>query len=394
MQDCTRLGVRSIDDKRRFMALADDVKRQLQSKATVSQQPSIKRTLATTPPHASTARKRQHVIPPSSLPSDKQARRMTIAPQTVQRANITRTGISSSITTAATSVNSNASSATATTTVTANLRNNRRLSYLPRQHRSPIRQAQQRSPIRQPQHRSPIRKPNTASSSSAHSPIRKPTTATTAAAAAAASLPHSPVRRPITSSSGSSPLRPSTNSKTPPKMPKFIEESGIEVKPAEEPVQIQKQPTRYLDAYGIPVNVPSRQRRLSNDGISGSSPATGTAIMSFEEYIRARANKTTMQSSSASNNGNSDLHQRIRVCVRKRPLSKKEINHGEMDVAPVVSARTIQINAPRLVVQMHNTHIIHGLIYLLGHVWISLDLQNSIRLHSMMSLIVALQTLM
>ncbi|CDH57932.1 sam domain-containing protein [Lichtheimia corymbifera JMRC:FSU:9682] len=333
MQDCTRLGVRSIDDKRRFMALADDVKRQLQSKATVSQHTPIKRSSATTPPHTSTARKRQHVIPPS----EKQARRMTIAPQTVQRANITRTGIPSSIT----AVNSNASSTT-TTTTTTNARNNRRLSYLPRQHRSPI---------RQPQHRSPIRKPNTASSSSAHSPIRKSTTTATtaaaAAAAAAASLPHSPIRRPITSSPGSSPLRPTTNSKTPPKMPKFMEESGVEVKPAEEPVQVQKQPTRYLDAYGIPVNAPPRQRRLSNDGLSGSSPATGTSIMSFEEYIRARANKTTIQASSGANNGNSDLHQRIRVCVRKRPLSKKEINHGEMDVAPVVSARTIQINAPR-----------------------------------------------
>lgn len=330
MQDCTRLGVRSIDDKRRFMALADDVKRQLQSKATVSQHAPIKRSSATTPPHTSVARKRQHVIPASSLPSEKQARRMTIAPQTVQRANITRAGIASSIT----AVNNSNASSTTTTTTTTNARNNRRLSYLPRQHRSPI---------RQPQHRSPIRKPNTASSSSAHSPIRKSTTTV------AASLPHSPIRRPITSSSGSSPLRPTTNSKTPPKLPKFMEETGVEVKPAEEPVQVQKQPTRYLDAYGIPVNAPPRQRRLSNDGLPGSSSATGTSIMSFEEYIRARANKTTIQASSGANNGNSDLHQRIRVCVRKRPLSKKEINHGEMDVAPVVSARTIQINAPRLV---------------------------------------------
>lgn len=382
MQDCTRLGVRSIDDKRRFMALADDVKRQLQSKATVSQHAPIKRSSATTPPHTSAARKRQHVIPASSLPSEKQARRMTIAPQTVQRANVTRTGIPSSIT----AVNSNASSTT-TTTTTTNARNNRRLSYLPRQHRSPI---------RQPQHRSPIRKPNTALSSSAHSPIRKSTTTatTTTAAAAVASLPHSPVRRPITSSSGSSPLRPTTNSKTPPKMPKFMEESGVEVKPAEEPIQVQKQPTRYLDAYGIPVNAPPRQRRLSNDGLSGSSPATGTSIMSFEEYIRARANKTTIQASSGANNGNSDLHQRIRVCVRKRPLSKKEINHGEMDVAPVVSARTIQINAPRLVTK--HTHVItYELIFIIpGHVWISLDLPSSTHLHSMTSLIAALQILM
>lgn len=353
MQDCTRLGVRSIDDKRRFMALADDVKRQLQAKATVSQHAPIKRSAATTPPHTSSARKRQHVIPPSSSPAEKQARRMTIAPQTVQRANITRTGIPSSVTT----------TATTTTTTTNHLRSNRRLSYLPRQHRSPIRQTQ---------HRSPIRKPNTTSSSSGSSPLRSANKA-----------------------SGSSPLRPSTNSKTPPKIPKFMEETGVEVKPAEEPVQVQKQPTRHLDAYGIPVNVPPRQRRLSNGGISGTSPATGiNAAMSFEEYIRARANKTAVQASTATNNANSDLHQRIRVCVRKRPLSKKEINHGEMDVAPVVSARTIQINAPRLVVE--ETHMCHpgSNLLILGHVWILLDLQSSTRLHLMMSLIAALQTLM
>lgn len=174
-----------------------------------------------------------------------------------------------------------------------------------------------------------------------------------------------------------------------------MEETGVEVKPAEEPVPVQKQPTRHLDAYGIPVNVPPRQRRLSNGGISGTSPATGiNAAMSFEEYIRARANKTAVQASTATNNANSDLHQRIRVCVRKRPLSKKEINHGEMDVAPVVSARTIQINAPRLVVE--ETHMCHpgSNLLILGHVWILLDLQSSTRLHLMMSLIAALQTLM
>ncbi|KAI8968860.1 P-loop containing nucleoside triphosphate hydrolase protein [Mycotypha africana] len=39
--------------------------------------------------------------------------------------------------------------------------------------------------------------------------------------------------------------------------------------------------------------------------------------------------------------------QKIRVCVRKRPLNKQEILSKELDVAPLVSARTLEIHAPK-----------------------------------------------
>ncbi|KAI8336597.1 P-loop containing nucleoside triphosphate hydrolase protein [Chlamydoabsidia padenii] len=42
-----------------------------------------------------------------------------------------------------------------------------------------------------------------------------------------------------------------------------------------------------------------------------------------------------------------DLQQRIRVCVRKRPLSRKEVANGENDISELVSAHTIQLNAPK-----------------------------------------------
>ncbi|KAI8146508.1 P-loop containing nucleoside triphosphate hydrolase protein [Fennellomyces sp. T-0311] len=58
--------------------------------------------------------------------------------------------------------------------------------------------------------------------------------------------------------------------------------------------------------------------------------------------MKVRSTKT-QQSPTAS----SDLHQRIRVCVRKRPLSKKERELGQTDIAPVVGARTVQINEPK-----------------------------------------------
>lgn len=38
-----------------------------------------------------------------------------------------------------------------------------------------------------------------------------------------------------------------------------------------------------------------------------------------------------------------DISDRIRVCVRKRPLSKKEIRMGQTDVAPVTGRRTVNI---------------------------------------------------
>jgi kinesin family protein 2/24 len=42
-----------------------------------------------------------------------------------------------------------------------------------------------------------------------------------------------------------------------------------------------------------------------------------------------------------------DLADRIRVCVRKRPLSKKEIKRGESDIAQVTGRRSIGILEPK-----------------------------------------------
>lgn len=43
----------------------------------------------------------------------------------------------------------------------------------------------------------------------------------------------------------------------------------------------------------------------------------------------------------------SDLDQKIRVCVRKRPLNKKEIERGEKDIGRAIGSRSIQINEPK-----------------------------------------------
>lgn len=46
-------------------------------------------------------------------------------------------------------------------------------------------------------------------------------------------------------------------------------------------------------------------------------------------------------------NINNDLNQRIRVCVRKRPLNKKEKDMQQSDIVNLVGERTIQLNVPK-----------------------------------------------
>lgn len=101
-----------------------------------------------------------------------------------------------------------------------------------------------------------------------------------------------------------------------------------------------------LDSYGVPIqnklrynannnnNNTLRQQSLLND-------TTATAIPS--SYIN---NNSPLQQQQLSI-GQSDLNQKIRVCVRKRPLNKKEIERGEKDIAPTAGVRSINVNEPK-----------------------------------------------
>ncbi|KAI7863669.1 P-loop containing nucleoside triphosphate hydrolase protein [Spinellus fusiger] len=64
--------------------------------------------------------------------------------------------------------------------------------------------------------------------------------------------------------------------------------------------------------------------------------------------IKARASMGALKSNHAHIMPPSDLNQKIRVCVRKRPMSKKEIEKSEKDIAPSLGTRSIQINEPKL----------------------------------------------
>ncbi|OBZ87038.1 Kinesin-related protein 6 [Choanephora cucurbitarum] len=89
-------------------------------------------------------------------------------------------------------------------------------------------------------------------------------------------------------------------------------------------VEEERPSTRLLDAYGIPLQRPK----------STAEPPT----QSFEEFMAAKKTPKAPVSN--------ELQQRIRVCVRKRPLNGREAV-GQEDIAPLVGPRTIQVNAPK-----------------------------------------------
>ncbi|KAI8999519.1 P-loop containing nucleoside triphosphate hydrolase protein [Gaertneriomyces semiglobifer] len=86
--------------------------------------------------------------------------------------------------------------------------------------------------------------------------------------------------------------------------------------PPRTPAKIVKHTNNTLNAYGVPVNAAGGGTRNVGKGSSTS------------------------------------LHDRIRVCVRKRPLNKKELKKNESDIAYVNGRRTICINEPKVKVDL------------------------------------------
>ncbi|KAJ3259390.1 hypothetical protein HK103_002293 [Boothiomyces macroporosus] len=82
-------------------------------------------------------------------------------------------------------------------------------------------------------------------------------------------------------------------------------------------------------------------------GIASSPKQTRSNLNAYGVPITHTA--TTQKSQTASKN---DLSDRIRVCVRKRPLSKKEAKRGDSDIAKVTGRRTITILEPKVKVDL------------------------------------------
>ncbi|EPB87520.1 hypothetical protein HMPREF1544_05714 [Mucor circinelloides 1006PhL] len=154
-------------------------------------------------------------------------------------------------------------------------------------------------------------------------------------------LPPASVQRDITHRSPTKAQSPVKSRPIP--RPKIMAEEHIITEPLKQPI-VEKASTRLLDAYGIPVN--QRARPAPSSG----SPTHQQG--SLEAFLHSKSTKTinqttTKTSTAISLNTANDLNQRIRVCVRKRPLNKKEISNQEIDIAPLRGSRTIELNAPK-----------------------------------------------
>ncbi len=82
-----------------------------------------------------------------------------------------------------------------------------------------------------------------------------------------------------------------------------------------------------LNAYGVPV---------------GSKLSQSNSQKDFTDSVAAN-------DASLAKPANVDPAERIRVCVRKRPLSSKEMQRNEKDMAEVLSRQTIVLNEPKYV---------------------------------------------
>lgn len=116
------------------------------------------------------------------------------------------------------------------------------------------------------------------------------------------------------------------------KRPKILDEPIEQQKEA----LIDRPSTRLLDAYGVPITNNRQQHQASK--------SNNEITKSLDDFLLSKSKAATTVPVSTPYN---DLHQRIRVCVRKRPLNKKEVTMQETDIVPMVGSRTIQLNAPK-----------------------------------------------
>ncbi|KAI8089533.1 P-loop containing nucleoside triphosphate hydrolase protein [Halteromyces radiatus] len=99
--------------------------------------------------------------------------------------------------------------------------------------------------------------------------------------------------------------------------------------------EIRRSSNPLLNPYGIPIQ--NNNTKLRSPYAQQQQPQRSPMI------------PTTTLGNNNNNNtnlGQSDLNQKIRVCVRKRPLNKKELERGEKDISPTAGIRSINVNEP------------------------------------------------
>ncbi|CAG8786720.1 15870_t:CDS:2 [Cetraspora pellucida] len=97
----------------------------------------------------------------------------------------------------------------------------------------------------------------------------------------------------------------------------------------------QQSPEEEEEEENQPNSSPNRRSNLNAYGVPSRHPSRNNSY-----------------SQPAKQNVPSNLNDKIRVCVRKRPLSKKELTRNEKDIASVSGQRTVLINEPKMKVDL------------------------------------------
>ncbi|CAO3639467.1 unnamed protein product [Cunninghamella blakesleeana] len=134
-----------------------------------------------------------------------------------------------------------------------------------------------------------------------------------------------------------------------------ISDEDDEEEDDEDMPEIRRGSNPLVNAYGIPI----QNSKLRSPYNQAKSSLNSTSSSNFGMNNNNNNNNTSVNNnsnnmSSGNNNqlGQSDLNQKIRVCVRKRPLNKKEIERGEKDISPTSGIRSININEPKVKVDL------------------------------------------
>jgi len=109
----------------------------------------------------------------------------------------------------------------------------------------------------------------------------------------------------------------------------YLDNLELDLVDEEDTIQYTKA-NQLVNAYGIPVSA-SHRRKPSLGAIRKTDSITSSVKVSTPTSPSNRSN----------------LNQKIRVCVRKRPLSSKEVDRNEKDITQVTGDRSIQVNEPK-----------------------------------------------
>ncbi|CAO3578657.1 unnamed protein product [Absidia cylindrospora] len=118
--------------------------------------------------------------------------------------------------------------------------------------------------------------------------------------------------------------------------------------------EIRRSTNPLLNSYGVPT------QSNNNNNTSGTSKQSRFPFSQQHQQRKPPVPTTASLGTGHYNNSSSsnhsldlsDLNQKIRVCVRKRPLNKKELGRGEKDISPTVGIRSINVNEPKMKVDL------------------------------------------